>query len=48
MDDQYFWIKNINSNSLLRSQITNNRIFLCDRCLNYFYSEEKLKIQEEN
>lgn len=28
-NDHYCWIKNINS--LIRSQINNNQIFLCDR-----------------
>ena len=32
---------------MVRLQITDNKIFLCDRCLNYFYFKEKLKIQKE-
>lgn len=38
----FCWIKNFGA--LMRSQATKNRgkLFVCDRCLNYFYSQDKL------
>ena len=40
------WIKNLSR--LVRSQLTrrNNKCFICDRCLHFFYTEDKLRNHE--
>ncbi|KAJ8887935.1 hypothetical protein PR048_007419 [Dryococelus australis] len=47
-NDHYCWIKSISR--LIASQVTNNghKIFICDRCLQHFYSVNKLKDPEQD
>ncbi|GBM49730.1 hypothetical protein AVEN_175949-1 [Araneus ventricosus] len=47
-DSHYSWIKNLSR--LIGSQLqkTKSKIYSCERCLTYYYSEDKLRAHEED
>ena len=46
--DMHHYCLITNFQRLVSTQLTsNNEIFICERCINYFYSADKLKMHEE-